>query len=951
MAYIGNARSLIIIGSNTRDDLVSTVPGQVTFELSQEVPGGYESNITVLRQKYIKDQLVSNTTTVTIGEVDQSRRTTPSTERLLTCNNVSVAAALSVVKPGDVLIVSIPSDPLNSLNDTTGFSVNEVNYSGSTIQIYLSTTVSGEVNTTQNNTQVSLTIGYEDNWNILDPEKDYTISSANGKTNRYITLKDAPQLNDKVYVLHKGEATYNFVPSAKSVGPNQLSENLRTFKCDRYVANGGTTFAITGTEDPEFTVVDAKSLLVTVGGEVADSDYKETDGTPVQGEWQLDSARDSQNRQTITFHVAPQSGKLIRILNLGFSTVSRRALFSTGQASTPGSGSVGEGELKNECVSEAKLKNNAVSTNKIQNNAVNGQKILLNNNESLRSKTNTALTVTPEFELLKLGSDNITHILGNSEVSVNISGSKKVSVNATEIYPETTNDISLGTITNKFKDLSLSGTASIQGNIVLGGTVDGVDVSALKVLVDNIKDYINSGALSPIGSIMIWTSTTVPTGWIRCTGAALNTYTHRELHAIISNTYGGTPYQNGITNVPTATTTFNLPDLVTRFPVGANQNATNIGIVENPNVPQENRTLLHTHTGAAHTHDLNNHTHSVPGHYHAVDTTSATTTPVALNIATSGSHTTRIDHTHKNAQTTYDSTKVRTNQTAGQVYDTLSSATELPNLDKMDWSSTQGRGTHPHSSFYTEYSGSLDHTHRSWTTNGLWYAYIGTVDYLVSSSVSLSHTHKMTAKGTNDSGGESTVSVSKSLLGLGTGSINLVTNTDPHNHDINDDGSGSRSVATGPDGGSESGALTRWTKGPWTTEASDLSHYHTIGAWTTAGSSYDLNHRHTASVPDGSGGHDHAGGLTMEYKNVDAHPNINSSNASDLRGTHIHGAASFSGAIGLRSGNNGNGNFSTQGPSNNNTGVANYGTNVSGPGVSPHLVVNFIIKAFNPTVS
>ena len=78
MAYIGNGRTLLIVGTNVRDDLVPAYNDvtkswpedgafdKTTFELSQEVPGGYEENVLVLRQEYKKDVLVSNTTLLSI---------------------------------------------------------------------------------------------------------------------------------------------------------------------------------------------------------------------------------------------------------------------------------------------------------------------------------------------------------------------------------------------------------------------------------------------------------------------------------------------------------------------------------------------------------------------------------------------------------------------------------------------------------------------------------------------------------------------------------------------------------------------------------------------------------------------------------------------------------------------------------------------------------------------
>lgn len=931
MTYIGNARSLLIVGPNTRDDLVSTVENQVTFELSQEVPGGYESNVTVLRQKYIIDNLITNNNSITVDQAEVGRRTTPSTERLLQSSDSAVRAALSVVKVGDIVKLSIPSSPSNSLNDVVGFPVKEVVYTGDTIKIYLQTSATGTVNTSANDTAVSITLGSLDNWEVLEPERQYTIGSANGKTNKYITLTESPKVNDKVYVLHKGEATYNFVPTAKSVGPDQLTENLRNFRTDRYTATGdtteaGRTFAITATEDPEYTVVDARSLLVTVDGETLDCDGKDSLGQNFQGAWKLNSDRDVQNRQTITFHVAPAAGKKIRILNLGFSTVSRRASFSLGQATTPGQGSVGEDELKNDSVTEGKIRDGAVTTPKIRNNAVNGTKILLENDELLRSKTNTSVRATPvEFGLLKLGSTNITELFGDPELSISIAGTKKVSVNATEIYPETTDDVSLGTLTKRFKNLALS------GNITVSGTVDGVDVSTLKSTVDQIKDIINTGVINPIGTIMIWTSNTIPDGWLRCNGAALNTYTHRELHKIISNTFNasGVAYQAGVTDIPTATGVFYLPDLITRFPVGATStgdftgSTNNLGTAENPQITQSNRSVLHSHSGPPHTHTFS-HTHNVPGHYHTNDlSTQQTADPEdvnkALHITSSGKHTTRIDHGHTGNTENVDSSG---------------------NQDNITWTDT---GAHTHSgttdtciSATTTAAFNLDHTHRSWPVNavGPWYD----LDRLYGAELNLDHSHNL--YGYRSSAVQADYA-SIDIMGTDSGSV--------IKHDI--DGSRMPEISSGPD-------TDRTRNFTLSIQSKTLRGTPSISAFTTAGSG-SLNHRHTFSISS-SGAHKHIGGLSMTYKNIDSHP-TGSSAGNDLRGVHVHGRSTIVGRIGLVSGSNGNSPFSTldvnkiggQDPTTSN---ANYNNaqgvpQPTGNSVSPHLVVHFIIKATNPQVT
>tara|TARA_B100001057_G_scaffold294338_1_gene294437 strand:+ start:1566 stop:2537 length:972 start_codon:yes stop_codon:yes gene_type:complete len=63
------------------------------------------------------------------------------------------------------------------------------------------------------------------------------------------------------------------------------------------------------------------------------------------------------------------------------------------------------------------------------------------------------------------------------------------------------------------------------------------------------------------GMIMPYAGLTAPSGWLLCFGQALNTYTYKDLHAIVSNTYGGTAFNAGVTDQSGVSTTFNLPDL------------------------------------------------------------------------------------------------------------------------------------------------------------------------------------------------------------------------------------------------------------------------------------------------------------------------------------------------------------------------------------------------------
>ena len=64
----------------------------------------------------------------------------------------------------------------------------------------------------------------------------------------------------------------------------------------------------------------------------------------------------------------------------------------------------------------------------------------------------------------------------------------------------------------------------------------------------------------PAGSIMAWTTATAPSNWLICDGSVVSRATYASLYSVIATTYG----------VGDGSTTFNLPDLRGRVPVGKN---------------------------------------------------------------------------------------------------------------------------------------------------------------------------------------------------------------------------------------------------------------------------------------------------------------------------------------------------------------------------------------------
>jgi microcystin-dependent protein len=62
----------------------------------------------------------------------------------------------------------------------------------------------------------------------------------------------------------------------------------------------------------------------------------------------------------------------------------------------------------------------------------------------------------------------------------------------------------------------------------------------------------------PTGTITAFGAATAPTGWVLCDGSAISRSTNAALFALIGTTYG----------VGNGSTTFNVPDLRQRFPMG-----------------------------------------------------------------------------------------------------------------------------------------------------------------------------------------------------------------------------------------------------------------------------------------------------------------------------------------------------------------------------------------------
>lgn len=98
---------------------------------------------------------------------------------------------------------------------------------------------------------------------------------------------------------------------------------------------------------------------------------------------------------------------------------------------------------------------------------------------------------------------------------------------------------------------------------------------------------INAGQVisSPTGSIVMYGGLSAPTGWLLCNGTAVSRTTYSELFALIGTRFG----------IGDNSTTFNLPNLIQKFP---RMDPANVGIAGGTDT---------------HSHAIPNHDHNLEG--------------------------------------------------------------------------------------------------------------------------------------------------------------------------------------------------------------------------------------------------------------------------------------------------------------------------------------------------
>lgn len=139
------------------------------------------------------------------------------------------------------------------------------------------------------------------------------------------------------------------------------------------------------------------------------------------------------------------------------------------------------------------------------------------------------------------------------------------------------------------------------------GSAPGISATELNRIEDGIE------AAAPTGGLMMFVGSSAPTGWLLCDGSAVSRTTYADLFAVIGTTYGAGD----------GSTTFNVPDLRQRFPLGKAASGTGDALGDTGGEIDATMDLDHVHdighshgngslgTSAAgsHSHTVNSHTH------------------------------------------------------------------------------------------------------------------------------------------------------------------------------------------------------------------------------------------------------------------------------------------------------------------------------------------------------
>lgn len=145
------------------------------------------------------------------------------------------------------------------------------------------------------------------------------------------------------------------------------------------------------------------------------------------------------------------------------------------------------------------------------------------------------------------------------------------------------------------------------------GDIDGIFCKGcLVTYMENLAATVWEDAalkvIIPPGTIWMHGAAAAPAGWLLCDGSAVSRVTYADLFTEIGTNFGA---GDGFS-------TFNLPDLKQKFPLGYSSGVNALGDTGG-SFDHTHNVGTHTHTIANHTHTLSAHTHTVPDHAHTLN--------------------------------------------------------------------------------------------------------------------------------------------------------------------------------------------------------------------------------------------------------------------------------------------------------------------------------------------
>lgn len=196
--------------------------------------------------------------------------------------------------------------------------------------------------------------------------------------------------------------------------------------------------------------------------------------------------------------------------------------------------------------------------------------------------------ISPTVETSKTGDTatiTITDVNGEHEVELEDGFSPTITPSKTDGVTTITIVDDEGTKTATIND-GIDLTGGVPTNGVIGFDGDAQDVPNGYEVVSFIE--------APVGTISLFAGSTAPSGYLICDGSAVSRTTYSNLFSVISTTYGDGD----------SSTTFNLPNLKGKVPVGLDSNDTSFDSLGE--------------TGGEKTHTLT--IGEMPSHYHSAGT-------------------------------------------------------------------------------------------------------------------------------------------------------------------------------------------------------------------------------------------------------------------------------------------------------------------------------------------